>query len=96
MQKKYYILTVAIALIMVILLLVWFAVFFIQLIRPNQVIEQQKQSTTTPNTKPTSTTNASLGSQIYQKTQNPLQKKLPDTNPVKNANPIQGAYTNPF
>ena len=39
---------------------------------------------------------ASLGGQIYEKSQNPLQEKLPDTNPVKNANPIEGAYTNPF
>lgn len=92
MQRKY-IVTALIALAVVILFLVWLVVFILQLTRPNQVIAPQSQ-TTTPNSK--STTDTSLGGQIYQQTQNPLQKKLPDTNPVKNANPIQGAYTNPF
>ena len=38
----------------------------------------------------------SLGGQIYSEIQNPLQNKMPDANPVKNANPIQGLYTNPL
>lgn len=40
----------------------------------------------------------SLGSQILQKTQNPLKGKLPPTNPFEKAetNPLQGVYQNPF
>lgn len=38
----------------------------------------------------------SLGDQIYEKTANPLQDKLPEVSPVENANPIEGIYKNPF
>lgn len=46
----------------------------------------------------------SLGSEIFEKTQNPLGGKLPDTNPFDDqpnpfgdkTNPIEKAYTNPF
>lgn len=86
LQKKYIIIS-SIALVIVIFLLIWLVVF-IQSARRSQVVAPQKK---TP-----STTDASLGGQIFEKTQNPLQGKLPDTNPVKNANPIEGAYTNPF
>lgn len=45
-----------------------------------------------------------LGSEIFEKTQNPLGGKLPDTNPFADqpnpfgdkTNPIEKAYTNPF
>ncbi len=45
-----------------------------------------------------------LGSEIFEKTQNPLKGKLPDTNPFDDqpnpfgdkTNPIEKAYTNPF
>jgi len=36
----------------------------------------------------------SLGGEIYEKTQNPLQDKLPEQTPV--ANPLGDAYKNPF
>lgn len=95
MQKKYYIIIAVIILTVIIILLGWFAVLLFQSARPSQVVAPQ-QTIKNQRTLPVSATNASLGSQIYQKTQNPLQEKLPDTNPIKNANPIQGAYVNPF
>jgi hypothetical protein len=36
----------------------------------------------------------SLGGSLYEKSQNPLEDKLPDQSPV--ANPINDAYKNPF
>lgn len=42
----------------------------------------------------TSSTTNSLGGQIYEKAQNPLDGKLETETPV--ANPIDGAYKNPF
>ena len=46
----------------------------------------------------------SLGSEIFEKTQNPLEGQVPDTNPFADqpnpfgdkTNPIEKAYTNPF
>lgn len=39
----------------------------------------------------------SLGSEIFDKTQNQLQGRVPDTNPFKNQkNPLDGLYQNPF
>ena len=39
----------------------------------------------------------SLGSEIFDKTQNPLGGKLPDTNPIKDQkNPFDTIYKNPF
>lgn len=41
-------------------------------------------------------TTTSLGEQIYAKTQNPLEGKLPETNPFAKVNPFKGVYKNPF
>lgn len=38
----------------------------------------------------------SLGEQIYVKTQNPLEGKIPETNPFSKVNPFKGVYKNPF
>lgn len=38
----------------------------------------------------------SLGAQIFEQAQNPIKDKLPSTNPIESANPIQGIYQNPF
>ena len=38
----------------------------------------------------------SLGEQIYAQTQNPLEDKLPQTNPFAKVNPFKGVYKNPF
>lgn len=54
--------------------------------------------------KQTSQEAPTLGSEIFEKTQNPLGGKLPDTNPFDDqpnpfgdkTNPIEKAYTNPF
>ena len=40
------------------------------------------------------TTPPSLGEKIYEQSQNPIEDKVPTTNPV--VNPIEGAYKNPF
>jgi len=40
--------------------------------------------------------NSSLGSQIFEKTQNPLEDKIPQTNPFSKINPFKGVYKNPF
>ncbi|MBI2018195.1 hypothetical protein HYS96_00645 [Candidatus Daviesbacteria bacterium] len=40
--------------------------------------------------------NSSLGTQIFEKTQNPLQDKIPETNPFTKVNPFKGVYKNPF
>ena len=38
-----------------------------------------------------------LGGEIFEKTQNPIGGKLPDTNPFKNQkNPLDSLYKNPF
>lgn len=45
-------------------------------------------------TNQTSTAAGGLGATIYQQSQNPIQGKVPTTNPA--VNPIEGAYKNPF
>ena len=43
-----------------------------------------------------SSPNSNLGSQIFEKTQNPLEDKIPETNPFAKVNPFKGVYKNPF
>lgn len=45
-----------------------------------------------------SSSNSNLGSQIFEKTQNPLEGKLPETNPFAEVqtNPFKNIYPNPF
>ncbi|MDP3973765.1 MAG: hypothetical protein Q8P92_02945 [Candidatus Daviesbacteria bacterium] len=43
-----------------------------------------------------SSPNSSLGAQIFEKTQNPIQDKIPETNPFAKVNPFKGVYKNPF
>ncbi len=38
----------------------------------------------------------SLGEQIYNQTKNPLEDKIPETNPFSKVNPFKGVYKNPF
>lgn len=37
-----------------------------------------------------------LGAQIFEQNANPIQNKLPDINPLKNTNPFDNIYKNPF
>lgn len=37
-----------------------------------------------------------LGEQIYTQTQNPIENKIPETNPFTKVNPFKGVYKNPF
>ena len=41
---------------------------------------------------------ASLGAEVYEKTQNPVKDEVPRTNPFKDTstNPIEQSYKNPF
>lgn len=40
---------------------------------------------------------ASLGAQVFEKTQNPVKEELQQTNPFEGvANPLEGVYKNPF
>ncbi len=58
-------------------------------------IFSQTTKSTSPPAGVSATTNASLGTQIYKQSQNPIQNKIPaPKNP--SVNPLQGAYTNPF
>ena len=43
-----------------------------------------------------SSPNSSLGTQIFEKTQNPISGKIPETNPFSKVNPFKGVYKNPF
>lgn len=43
-----------------------------------------------------SSSNTNLGAKIFEKTQNPIQDKIPETNPFSKVNPFKGAYKNPF
>ena len=38
----------------------------------------------------------SLGEQIYTQPKNPLEDKIPETNPFVKVNPFKGVYKNPF
>ena len=46
----------------------------------------------------TETPPESLGSELYEKTQNPVQDAVPETNPFKEtgSNPLEESYKNPF
>lgn len=45
-----------------------------------------------------SSSDSSLGAQIFEKTQNPLEDKIPETNPLAatKSNPFKNIYPNPF
>lgn len=50
-----------------------------------------------PNSLNKKTQTQSLGEQIYTQTKNPLEEKLPETNPFNvETNPAKKAYPNPF
>ena len=40
--------------------------------------------------------NSNLGGQIFEKTQNPIEGKIPEANPFTKVNPFKGVYKNPF
>ncbi len=51
-----------------------------------------------PQTNPSGTNNqaSGIGGEIYDKVQNPIANKLPESSVGGNVNPISGAYKNPF
>ena len=93
MQKNHYVMFGFIAFVVVLTSMFFAIASIVKIVERNQIIVPQEQPT---NKKTNSDTDISLGGQIFQQVQNPIQEKLPDTNPMENANPIQGAYTNPF
>lgn len=74
-----------IALILLIILLVLAGVVFFLISKGTIKNPLQKSSP-----------NSNLGSQIFDKTQNPLEDKIPETNPFAKLNPFKGVYKNPF
>lgn len=70
--------------VLVILLLVGGAYFFITNGKIPNPLSQKSES-------------PSLGEQIYAQTKNPLEEKLPETNPFAvETNPVKAIYPNPF
>lgn len=61
---------------------------------PSPVLEVIPVVQETETTQPASSESESLGGEIYEKAQNPLDGKLETSAPV--ANPINDAYKNPF
>ncbi len=80
-------LTIVVGIIIVLIILVAWYIF--------SGIKSTSPITTSPAAAVPATTSASLGTQIYQQSQNPIQNKIPaPKNP--SVNPLGGAYTNPF
>jgi hypothetical protein len=51
---------------------------------------------TGPSVAVASSTAHSLGGSLYTQIANPIPDTIPDTNPVKDANPVKDLYQNPF
>lgn len=65
-----------------------------QVANQTPVAETPGTTEVSPVSPPAETSSESLGGSLYEKTQNPIQDKLPTQAPV--ANPINDAYKNPF
>ncbi|TSC82050.1 MAG: hypothetical protein G01um101420_580 [Parcubacteria group bacterium Gr01-1014_20] len=83
MSKRNIIITAVVAILIVILVLSYLAA-------------QKSPAQTDQGEGAGDTPSESLGAEIGDKAQNPVKGELPDTNPVGGANPIDGAYQNPF
>ncbi len=64
---------------------------------PSESAERQEQKPQEPE-KLQENVGGGLGASIYEKSQNPIVDKLPETNPFGKApiNPLKSVYTNPF
>lgn len=62
------------------------------------VFSKGKEIQTQTQTNPAKTNNqaSGIGGEIFQKIQNPVAGKLPESNVGGNVNPLSGAYKNPF
>jgi hypothetical protein len=66
-------------------------------VSPSESAERQEQKPQEPE-KLQENVGGGLGASIYEKSQNPIVDKLPETNPFGKApiNPLKSVYTNPF
>ncbi len=83
-------------LIAVVVLVVVAAIIIFFAVRPVSAPAptDQNQATATGDQTTPAETDQSLGAEIFKKSQNPLEDKVPALSPA--SNPIEGAYTNPF
>ncbi|MBI2033664.1 MAG: hypothetical protein HYT13_01045 [Candidatus Liptonbacteria bacterium] len=88
MNKKL-ILPIAIGLILVIFL-IWYLGFYKKSVAPTST----GGAPIGPGGASPPANSQSLGSELYEKSKNPIGDKLPEANPVPN--PIEGVYKNPF
>ena len=88
MNKKL-ILPIAIGLVLVVFL-IWYFVFYKKSAAPTTT----GGAPIVPREASTPANSQSLGSELYEKSKNPIGDKLPETNPVPN--PLEGVYKNPF
>ncbi len=94
MKKKY--ITLAVLLVVLAAICVWALQYFSY--KPPKPAEMPHTEPVTTAAPAASVASSSLGSTIYQNASNPIQDKLPDTNPVnaQKLNPFQNGYQNPF
>ena len=91
-SQKNLIIIAAVVIAVVLGLFIW----YYQSSRPTSPPFPTVRTEPTPTVPPTAEVPKSLGSEIYEKSNNPVAGKLPESNPVGNANPLEGAYNNPF
>ncbi len=86
-------LIIVIAVVLVVAIIIY---WYVDLRNPASVPVAQPPAAppAAPPPPPAATTTPGLGGTIYNQSQNPIQDKVPTTNPA--VNPIEGAYKNPF
>lgn len=82
MNNKKLILPIVIGLILIIFL-IWYFGFY-----------KKSAAPTSTGGASTPANSQSLGSELYEKSKNPIGENIPSTNPVPN--PLEGVYKNPF
>lgn len=92
-QKKSQIPRIALAVVLGLLIIAILLAFYVKMLPPQENTPQANGVNNIASS-PTPSTTDSLGGQIYEKAQNPLDGKLETQTPV--ANPINDAYKNPF
>lgn len=62
-----------------------------------QKVQSEQENTPTGNEEPIAPQPAGLGAELFDRSQNPLNEKMPETNPFANeTNPMKDVYKNPF
>ena len=86
--KQNQILVIVVGAIVVVGLIVWLAAF-----RGREDNGTPEETTQEP---PAADAPETLGAEIFDETQNPIEGKIGGGNPVEGANPLEGVYQNPF